>query len=65
MSIEASCQGKVKHESKTIALSILKKGMTGHPYRCESCGYWHIGNSEKINSRPEWKPSQKKRGKRK
>lgn len=44
----AQCKGKIKHKSYNFAKIALKelrkqKGLTSIVYKCNKCGYYHIG----------------------
>lgn len=41
------CNGKLKHSSKRVAVAYGKRyNDPGEPYRCKSCGGYHLGHSK-------------------
>lgn len=47
----ASCAGKVRHESPSMAKTISRKRKYGgrkhvNVYSCRFCGGWHVGRGE-------------------
>lgn len=38
------CAGKLRHSTAISAAKQAKHSRHGHPYRCEYCDGWHVGN---------------------
>lgn len=69
----ASCEGKIQFADRVIAERASKRSRAKHqqpiaPYKCQHCGYWHLGqhpagksfnnrakNARKTQGDPQWK----------
>lgn len=50
----STCLGKQQHDAATARMLAARKQSKNpglNAYRCDECGYWHVGGGKKVRGR--------------